>query len=105
MCRARDPRSRPTQIAWPADRPAHPRLGDNAHRTRIMLSSTAHSDLEIRIVSRAPDAAGRFVYQVELTLDHAQESPPAGVYLDHLTPWDPAGVTTREEYGTALFEA
>jgi hypothetical protein len=70
-----------------------------------MLSSTAHADLELRIVSRTPDAKGRFVYQVELTLDHAQESAPGGVYLDDLKPWDPAGVTTREQYGVALFEA
>ena len=68
-----------------------------------MQSSTAHADLEIRILSRDQDAAGKFVYRVELTLDQAQEF--SGVAdLDGLAPRDPAGLETKDQYGERIFQ-
>src|SRR5688572_2418384 len=70
-----------------------------------MLSSTAHADLELRILNRVPaaDPAGKALYRIELTLDHAQEC--AGVAdLDDLKPWDAVSAETKEEYGARLFD-
>ena len=39
-----------------------------------MLSSTAHADLELRILDRVPsDPAGKSLYRIELTLDHGRK--------------------------------
>ena len=70
-----------------------------------MLSSTAHADFEIRILNRMPAPppapANTFAYEVELTLDHAQECSGLA-NLDDLLPWS-GGAETKEAYGLRLF--
>jgi hypothetical protein len=67
-----------------------------------MLSSSDHADLEVRILTRVQDAAGKSVYRVELTLDQAQEFSGTAD-LDGLQPWAPGGVESKEQYGAGLF--
>jgi hypothetical protein len=69
-----------------------------------MLSSTAHADLELRILGRMPpDPSGTSLYRIELTLDHAQEYSGLAD-LDDLAPWDAITNETKEEYGARLFD-
>src|SRR5688572_19849674 len=70
-----------------------------------MLSSTAHADLEVRIFDRVPPqgSAGKSLYRIELTLDHAQECSGLAD-LDDLAPWDAITNETKEEYGARLFD-
>lgn len=69
-----------------------------------MLSSTAHADLELRILGRMPpDPAGKSLYRIELTLDHAQECSGLAD-LDDLAPWNAITNETKEDYGARLLD-